>query len=88
MTNEVRVNQSLIDRVRKAREMIPEYNPSKEVLEKWNIDKMGDQCKAFTEADFAVVVVYALRTCPHVVLKAILDELEGKNNERNNSNSY
>lgn len=79
MANKVIVNSALVERVRKAREMLPEYNPSKTVLEKWNINQLGDQCKAFTEEDFAVVVIYALRTCPHVVLKAILDELEGKN---------
>lgn len=81
MANKVIVNSELVERVRKAREMLPELNPSKDVLEKWNVTQLGDQCKAFTEADFAAVVIYALRNCPHVVLKAIYDELEGKTND-------
>ena len=79
MANKVIVNSELVERVRKARDMLPEYNPSKVVLEKWNVTQLGDQCNAFTEADLAAVVIYALLNCPHVVLKAIYDELEGKN---------
>ena len=79
MANEVRVNSALIDRVRQAREDLPEYNKPWEVLEDWNLKQLAEQCKAFTEAEFAAVVIVALRNCPHVVLKAILDELEGKN---------
>ena len=32
-----------------------------------------------TESEIAAVVLIALRKCPHVVMKVILDELEGKN---------
>lgn len=79
MANEVKVNSTLIERVRQAREELPEYNKPWEVLEDWNLKQLAEQCKAFTEAEFAAVVIVALRNCPHVVLKAILDELEGKN---------
>ena len=79
MANEIRVNSALIDRVRQAREDLPDYNKPWEVLEDWNLKQLAEQCKAFTEAEFAAVVIVALRNCPHVVLKAILDELEGKN---------
>lgn len=79
MTGKVTVNSALIERVRQAREDLPEYNKPWEVLEEWNLNQLAEQCKAFTEAEFAAVVIVALRNCPHVVLKAILDELEGKN---------
>ena len=79
MANEIRVNSALIDRVRQAREDLPDYNKPWEVLEDWNLKQLAEQCKAFTEAEFAAVVIVALRNCPHVVLKAILDELEGNN---------
>lgn len=88
MANKVIVNHALIDRVRKARELMPELNPSKEVLERWNILQLGDQCEGFTEADFATVIVYALHNCPHVVMKTILDELEGKNNHERKTDTY
>ena len=82
--NKIYENHALIERVRQARERMPELNPSNEVLERWNVLQLGDQCKAFTEADFATVIVYALRNCPHVVFKAIYDELmEGKNERKN-----
>ena len=81
MANEIRVNSTLVDRVRQARESLPEYNKPWEVLENWNLQQLADQCKAFTEAEFAAVVIVALRNCPQVVMKVILDELEGKNHE-------
>lgn len=87
MANKVIVNHALIDRVRKARELMPELNPSKEVLERWNILQLGDQCVGFSEADFATIIVYALHNCPHVVMKAILDELEGKYNHERKINT-
>lgn len=76
---EIRVNSTLVERVRQAREGISDYDKPWEVLEDWNLKQLAEQCKAFTEAEFAAVVIVALRNCPHVVLKAILDELEGKN---------
>lgn len=79
MANKVYVNTQLLDRVREAREELPEYNRPWEVLEEWNLKKLADQCEAFTEAEFAAVVLVALRNYPQMVLKIILDELEGKN---------
>ena len=77
--NEPRVNNELLARVMKARLEIPDYDKPWEVLEEMNLKKLGDQCEAFSEAEFAAVVLVALRNYPQVVLKVILDELEGKN---------
>jgi hypothetical protein len=77
--NEPRVNSELLERVMQARLDIPDYDKPWEVLEDWNLKQLGKQCEAFTEAEFAAVVLVAIRNYPQVVLKVILDELEGKN---------
>lgn len=79
MANKVYVNSALLERVRSAREGIPEYQQPWDVLESWNLERLAEQCKAFTEAEFAAVVLVALRNYPQMVMKIILDELEGKN---------
>ena len=78
MTNEPFINYELLARVEKARLEMPEYEiptPS----ENWTQSRFIQQCKSFTETEYAAVTIMALKKCPHVVLKAILDELEGKN---------
>lgn len=79
--NEPFINHELLERVRKARLDMPDYDKPWEVLDDWNISKIAEQCEAFTEAEFAAVIITALRNCPHVVFKAIYDELEGKNHD-------
>ena len=79
MANEPYINHELLERVKKARLEMPEYQKPWEVLEERHLSKLGDQCKAYTEAEFAAIVLVAIRNYPQVVMKVILDELEGKN---------
>ena len=78
--NEPFINYELLARVEKARLEMPEYEKPV-ASENRTLSRFMDQCRTLSEAEFAAVVLIALRTCPHVVLKVILDELEGKNNE-------
>lgn len=77
--NEPKVNIDLLDRVMKARLEMPDYDKPWDVLENWNLKQLAKQCEAFTEAEFAAVVLVAIRNYPQVVMKIILDELEGRN---------
>lgn len=77
--NEPKVNSDLLQRVMQARLEMPEYDKPWDVLEEWNLKQLGKQCEAFTEAEFAAVVLVAIRNYPQVVMKVILDELEGRN---------
>lgn len=81
MTNEPYVNQELLARVQKARLELPEYNKPWDVLEDRHLSQLAKQCEAFTETEFAAVIITALRNYPQLVMKIILDELEGKNHE-------
>lgn len=73
------INHELLARVRKARLEMPDYDKPWEILEERHLSKLGDQCEAYEEADFAAIVLVALRKYPAIVMKIILDELEGKN---------
>lgn len=77
--NEPKVNSDLLQRVMQARLEMPEYDKPWDVLEEWNLKQLGKQCEAFTEAEFAAVVLVAIRNYPQVIMKVILDELEGRN---------
>ena len=75
----VRVNHALIAQVQKARLELPEYQKPWENMDDVSIMRVAEQCEAYTEAEFAAVVITALRNYPQMVLKVIADELEGKN---------
>lgn len=77
----VRVNQALIAQVQKARLELPEYQKPWENMDEVSITRVSEQCKAYTEAEFAAVVITALHNYPQMVLKVIADELEGKNDK-------
>lgn len=76
--NEPFINYELLARVEKARLEMPDYEKPT-ASENWTLSRFLHQCKTFSESEFAAVVIIALRMYPHVVLKVILDELEGKN---------
>ena len=76
----IKVDRALIERVQKARLELPEYQKPWD-MDELSITKVADQCKSYTEAEFAAVVITALRNYPKMVMKIISDELEGKNEQ-------
>ena len=79
-TNEPYINYELLARVEKARLEMPEYEKPK-ASENWTLSRFMEQCRTLSEAELAAVVLIAIRTKPQIVMKVILDELEGKNHE-------
>lgn len=77
----VRVNQALIAQVQKARLELPEYQKPWDNMDELSITMVAEQCETYTEAEFAAVVITALRNYPQMVMKIIADELEGKNDD-------
>lgn len=73
------INHELLARVEQARLEMPDYEKPWQTMEDWNVSRVARMCEGFSEAEFAAVVIVALRNFPHVVLKTILDELEGRN---------
>lgn len=78
--NEPFINYELLARVEKARLEMPDYEKPI-ASENWTLSRFMDQCRTLSEAEMAAVVLIALRTRPQIVMKVILDELEGKNND-------
>jgi hypothetical protein len=77
--NEPFINYALLEKVEKARLEMPEYQKPWETMENWNVSRVARMCEGFTEGEYAAVVIVALRNFPQVVMKVILDELEGRN---------
>ena len=76
------IDYQLMKRVQEAHEPLIEDDDAYEVWargmtkrEQIDYTRLSELCKNFTPNDFAVVAIIAVKKCPQVVLKAILDEL-------------